>query len=162
MGPDVAAFLAVYGILTEGDILTGTLSIGGKDGLASGLDNHGAFEGDTSLTREDTHLSPIGDGFSFNSTRYAQVKQFAGTYGGGNLTLKALQELRYQRFLDSKADNSEVCCYGISIKNGIAHCQSSLPLLSYVSFSHMEKRPLFSDYSRMVGRNFMSILIRSV
>lgn len=57
MGSDMASFLDTYWILDEGDILPNTLSIGGKYGMGSGPDNHGAFEGYASLTHEGTRTS---------------------------------------------------------------------------------------------------------
>lgn len=59
---EVSTFLSAFGLLAGGDLLSGKYSIGGQDnrvpntlGPAPGLDSHGVFEIDTSITRQDTH-----------------------------------------------------------------------------------------------------------
>lgn len=58
LGYDVSAILSAFGLSAGGDLLSGKYSIGGQDnrvpntlGLAPGLDSHGVFEIDTSITR---------------------------------------------------------------------------------------------------------------
>ena len=62
LGYDVSAILSAFGLSAGGNLLPGKYSIGGQDnrvpntlGLAPGLDSHGVFEIDTSITRQDVH-----------------------------------------------------------------------------------------------------------
>lgn len=95
----------------------------------------GHFEGDASLTRLDYYFG--GDNHDFNAARFGVFKEFINKYGegSGNATYKVMQELRYQRFLDSKADNPQfqfafpryAFSYGESafVLNFMANCESA-------------------------------------
>ena len=59
----LSVFLSALGLLAGGDLVTGKYSIGGADarvpntiGPALGLDSHGVFEIDGSITRQDVHF----------------------------------------------------------------------------------------------------------
>lgn len=69
---DLAVVLSALGLLAGGDLVTGKYSIGGADarvpntiGPALGLDSHGRFEEDVSVSRGDTYF---GDNHDFNLT----------------------------------------------------------------------------------------------
>ena len=60
---DLSVFLSALGLMAGGDLVTGKYTIGGADarvpntiGPAGGLDKHGVFEIDGSITRQDTAL----------------------------------------------------------------------------------------------------------
>ena len=62
-GYDLSVFLSTLGLVAGGDLVTGKYTIGGADarvpntiGPAGGLDKHGVFEIDGSITREDVHF----------------------------------------------------------------------------------------------------------
>lgn len=59
------------------------------------------FEGDTSLTRNDYFLSPVGDNYKFNATLFG----FMQTTCQGNFNRKNLARYRSQRYQQSLADN---------------------------------------------------------
>ncbi|UZJ53819.1 hypothetical protein CBS101457_003139 [Exobasidium rhododendri] len=110
MANDLGTFLAIYGVLSEGDVSTGMLSIGGDlpstlVGGRKGLQTHGAFEGDTSLARMDQY--PNGRNWQFDQGTYDGFKAANTQYGGGNATLNSLTQYRYQRFMESKANNPQ-------------------------------------------------------
>ena len=76
----VARFTTYVNHLIDGNIETDLISIGDKTprtgtpppppALAAGLNNHGTFEGDASLTRADAFF---GDNHSFNPALFEQV-----------------------------------------------------------------------------------------
>ncbi|KAE8251370.1 hypothetical protein A4X13_0g4023 [Tilletia indica] len=108
LGFDLATFLALFGILVDGDPLSGMLSIGGPTkgilgGGKAGLNNHGHFEGDASLTRSDEYFN--GANYQFNANLFNKLKSFNDQYGNGSATVDSLAQYRYQRFQESKADN---------------------------------------------------------
>ena len=80
MSPDLAAALAAYAIVMDGDLLTQSWSIGGPQGadLLGGLlgqpqgisYSHNKYEGDSSIGRNDAFLNN-GDAHSLNVTRFA-------------------------------------------------------------------------------------------
>lgn len=65
--------------------------------------DHGHFEGDASLSREDYYFN--GQNSKLSQDRYKVFKSFNDKYGSGNATTKSLIEYRYQRFQDSQKDN---------------------------------------------------------
>jgi len=99
MAYDLGTILAVYGVLSEGDVTTGMLSIGANlpsaiAGGKKGLQTHGAFEGDASLARLDEY--PTGKNWQFDQGTYNEFKAANTKYSGGNATLESLTEYRYQ------------------------------------------------------------------
>lgn len=111
MANDLGTILAVYGVLSEGDVITGMLSIGGDlpsdfVGGRKGLQTHGAFEGDASLARLDAF--PTGRNWQFDQGTYNEFKAANTQYGGGNATLNSLTQYRYQ--VSRKCENLPVIC----------------------------------------------------
>jgi hypothetical protein len=118
MGYDLSLILTVIGVVQDGDILTGKLSIGcdatsrtaalgllGILGRQPGLNSHSRFEADSSLTRND-YFTHDGDNYSFNGTLFARMKEVADRVGGGNFNQATLAAYRYQRYQESVAENA--------------------------------------------------------
>ena len=118
MGYDLSLILAVIGVVQDGDIVTGKLSIGcdatsrtaalgllGILGRQPGLNSHSRFEADSSLTRND-FFTHNGDNFSFNGTLFARMKEVADRVGGGNFNQAAMAAYRGQRYDESAAENA--------------------------------------------------------
>ncbi|KAH4202786.1 hypothetical protein HBH42_022670 [Parastagonospora nodorum] len=114
---DLALILAVFGVVQDGDIITGKLSIacdatsrtaalGGFNllGRQPGLNSHSRFEADASLTRND-YFTHGGDNYSFNGTLFARMKEVADRVSGGNFDQKAMAAYRSQRYDESLAEN---------------------------------------------------------
>ncbi|KAF2151619.1 Cloroperoxidase [Myriangium duriaei CBS 260.36] len=113
-GYDLANFLAVFSvIIADGDIATKKLSIGCDattrtsispllTGSEPGLDGHNKFEADASLTRNDYFLAG-GDNYNFNGTLFGMMTQTTG----GVFDLKGFTEYRYQRYQQSRVENSQ-------------------------------------------------------
>ncbi|KAL9940588.1 hypothetical protein V8E36_000076 [Tilletia maclaganii] len=104
----IATFLAIFGVLVDGDPLTGMLSLGGATkkilgGKPAGLNQHGPIEGDASLSRSDYYFG--GRNSNFNPTLFKTFQSFNKKYGKGKATVKSLAEYRFQRYQDSKASN---------------------------------------------------------
>lgn len=111
IGFDLAIALSVLGLLAGGDIPTGKYSIGGADsrvpntiGPAYGIDRHGLFEIDASISRSDRYF---GDNHSFNITRWNKLVSDANTYGDGLFTIDALKRNAHDAVLESRATNPE-------------------------------------------------------
>jgi unspecific peroxygenase len=109
VGYDLALLLAVLGVGLDGDLLTGKLSLGCDafsrtsaigSGTELGLEGHGKFEGDGSLTRNDYFLAN-GDNFSFNMTLYQEF----GNVTGGLYNLQNIGNYRAQRYNESLNTN---------------------------------------------------------
>ena len=82
----LSVFLSALGLLAGGDLVTGKYSIGGADprvpntiGPALGLDSHGVFEIDGSITREDDYF---GNNANFLKQRWDEYVAIANKYGG--------------------------------------------------------------------------------
>lgn len=95
MSFDVAVFLSALGLLAGGDPITGKYSIGGKDsrvpntlGPSYGIDRHGLFELDASISRGDAYF---GDNHSLNMTRWNKLVNDANTYGNGLFNIEAMK-----------------------------------------------------------------------
>ncbi|KZV94945.1 Cloroperoxidase [Exidia glandulosa HHB12029] len=111
-GYNMEWFVTYAAFLVNGNPLTNLLSIGGiswltghappAPALASGLNTHGTFEGDASLTRSDALL---GDNHSFNATLFQQLVDISNKVGGGKYNVSAAAEMRFQRVQDSIARN---------------------------------------------------------
>ena len=82
----LSVFLSALGLLAGGDLPTGKYSIGGADprvpntiGPALGLDKHGVFEIDGSITREDVHF---GNNANFLLQRWEEYVNISQKHGG--------------------------------------------------------------------------------
>jgi hypothetical protein len=82
----LSVFLSALGLLAGGDLVSGKYSIGGADsrvpntlGPALGLDKHGVFEIDGSITREDVYF---GNNANFILQRWNEYVAIADKYGG--------------------------------------------------------------------------------
>ena len=91
----LSVFLSAFGLLAGGDLVTGKYTIGGADprvpntiGPAGGLDKHGVFEIDGSITREDVHF---GNNANFLLQRWQEyVNETSQTGGLFNQKLNAI------------------------------------------------------------------------
>jgi len=114
---ELGAVLALISTSLSGDLITGRLSLGGKDsrtmllgplqGLISnepGLNGHNLFEADTSLTRYDYYLND-GDNYSFQGDLFKRMEDLADSEGGGRHNAASLGLFRYQRYMESRRDN---------------------------------------------------------
>ncbi|KAF5352359.1 hypothetical protein D9756_005988 [Leucocoprinus leucothites] len=109
-----AQIVAYGGLIVDGNVVTNLLSIGGKSTLtgedppapatAGGLNTHGPFEGDASITRGDAYF---GDNHSFNETLFGELVEYSNRYGAGKYNYTVAGELRWRRFQDSVATNPE-------------------------------------------------------
>lgn len=111
MSFDVAVFLSALGLLAGGDIPTGKYSIGGADsrvpstlGPVYGIDRHGLFEIDASVSRGDRYF---GDNHSFNITRWNKLVSDANTYGNGLFNIDAVAHNAADAVELSRATNPE-------------------------------------------------------
>lgn len=111
MSFDVAVFLSSLGLLAGGDIPTGKYSIGGQDdrvpatlGPVYGIDRHGLFEIDASISRSDRYF---GDNHSFNITRWNKLVSDANTHGDGLFNINAVRENAADAVEESRATNPE-------------------------------------------------------
>lgn len=112
MSFDVAVFLSALGLLAGGDIPTGKYTIGGRDtrvpetlGVPNyGIDRHGLFEIDASISRGDRYY---GDNHSFNITRWNKLVQDANTYGDGLFNIDAVKHNAADAVDTSRATNPE-------------------------------------------------------
>lgn len=112
LGPDLGSFLAAYAVLTDGDPIAGTWSIGGpqqSDPLTSGLIgpgqgisySHNVYEGDASIGRSDAYING-GDAHSLNVERFKELYRVAVDDGTDRYTMDKVA----QDFLD-KSHQSE-------------------------------------------------------
>jgi hypothetical protein len=112
MGNDLALLVTYAAHLVDGNQLTDLLSIGGKTNetgnappppaIVGGLDTHGVFEGDASMTRGDFFF---GDNHSFNETLFDEFSSFSDRFGNGNYNKTVAAEYRFRRIQDSIATN---------------------------------------------------------
>ncbi|KAF1982538.1 hypothetical protein K402DRAFT_362648 [Aulographum hederae CBS 113979] len=85
-GYDLCTVLSALGVIAGGDLVSGKYSIGGADsrvpntlGPSLGLDKHGTFEIDNSITRQDTFFGNQAD---FKLSRWNRLVDIASKYGG--------------------------------------------------------------------------------
>ncbi|KAF8138810.1 heme-thiolate peroxidase [Boletus edulis] len=108
MGYHFASFLCYSAFITDGNHLTNLMSIGAntttKGQLTTGIDTHGHFEGDASLTRDDAYL---GNNFMFNQTLFNAFNESAAQVGNSMITFEAAALDRAIRINDSIARNPE-------------------------------------------------------
>lgn len=111
MSFDVAVFLSALGLLAGGDPITGKYTIGGKDdrvpdtlGPSYGIDRHGTFELDASISRSDRYF---GDSHSFNITRWNKLVSDANEHGDGLFNIEALKRNAADAVEESRDTNPE-------------------------------------------------------
>ncbi|KAG6373784.1 heme-thiolate peroxidase [Boletus reticuloceps] len=121
MGYQFASFLCYSAFVTDGNQLTNLMTIGANtttDGqLATGINTHGNFEGDASLTRDDAYL---GNNFNFNKTLFDVFDVAAKEVGNGVITFEAAALNRALRINDSIARNPEFAFETPRFLGGIA------------------------------------------
>jgi len=137
MGWDIATFLAYGAFLANGNQVTNLMSIGGRTittgpapprpATAGGLDVHGNFEGDASLTRSDDQ---IGDNHNFNETLFEELLLFVNTYGSGAYNVTVAAEFRHARIQDSIKANPEFKFTGMRYLTGYG--ETVLPILLFI------------------------------
>ena len=95
----LSVFLSAVGLLAGGDLATGKYTIGGADarvpntlGPALGLDKHGVFEIDGSITREDTYF---GNNANFLLQRWEEYVNISEIYGNFNAQTQADDNVRH-------------------------------------------------------------------
>lgn len=117
MSFDLAVVLSALGLLAGGDIPTGKYSIGGQTDLVPstlgspvlGIDRHGLFEIDASISRGDRYF---GDNHSFNITRWNKLVSDANTYGDGLFNINAVANNAAEQVEASRAENPEFAMGG--------------------------------------------------
>lgn len=117
MSFDIAVFLSVLGLLAGGDIPTGIYSIGGQSDLVPetlgvpvyGIDRHGLFEIDASISRWDRYF---GDNHSFNITRWNTLVTQANSYGDGLFNIDVMNVNAADAIEYSRAVNPEFAMGG--------------------------------------------------
>jgi len=159
MGNDLAIFNTFLALLVNGNPVTNLLSIGGKSpltgmdppppsmALVAGLDNHGTFEGDTSMTRGDAFF---GNNFLFNETLFEQFLSFSDQFGGGNYTLDVATELRFQRTQQSTMTNPN---FTFTSRQFSAYAEAVLPSILFVDGRNPVGTGLNKDDARSIFEN---------
>ncbi|KAJ2925958.1 heme-thiolate peroxidase, partial [Candolleomyces eurysporus] len=132
-----AILLTYIGHLLDGNLETDLLSIGLKTkrtgpsppppAEAGGLNVHGTFEGDASLTRGDAFF---GDNHNFNQTLFNKFVDFSNKYGGGSYDITVAGELRYSLIQDSISTNPNFTLKNIGYI--VAYSISALPINFFV------------------------------
>ena len=105
---NLSTVLAVFAILTTGNITTQTFSLGGPDprvgiGNIGGLNRHNTVECDISPNREDYYTGKCDD-HHLSSRMFKQNFEFARNHGG-LFTLEAMTDQYVQNANYSKANN---------------------------------------------------------
>ncbi|KAH6912915.1 Chloroperoxidase [Coprinopsis sp. MPI-PUGE-AT-0042] len=136
----VARFTTYVNHIVDGNLVTDLISIGDKTlktgaplpppALVAGMNNHGTFEGDASLTRGDAFF---GDNHSFNPELFEQFKNFSSTYGNGYFNLTVAAELRAHRYYESIATNHKFKFMGL--RHVTSFTEASFPALFFVDGS---------------------------
>ncbi|KAG2003733.1 Aromatic peroxygenase [Coprinopsis cinerea AmutBmut pab1-1] len=137
MENELARFTTYVAHLVDGNLVTDLLSIGEKTrktgpdppppAIVGGLNNHGTFEGDASLTRGD---AVFGDNHNFNQELFDQFKNFSAMYGNGFFNMTVAGELRFHRIQQSIATNPEFSLVGL--RHLTAYAEASFPSLFFV------------------------------
>ncbi|KAH6885636.1 hypothetical protein BKA70DRAFT_1337465 [Coprinopsis sp. MPI-PUGE-AT-0042] len=137
MGSDLARTTTYAAHLLDGNPITDLLSIGGKTpktgpdppapAIVGGLNNHGTFEGDASMTRADAYF---GDNHSFNPALFEQFKNFSMIYGNGFFNTTVSAELRFHRIQESIANNPTFEMLGF--RHNTAYAEASFPATFFV------------------------------
>ncbi|EJD46377.1 heme-thiolate peroxidase [Auricularia subglabra TFB-10046 SS5] len=140
MAHDIAIFVTYAAFLVNGNQLTNLMSIGSSCGLSSltgpapplpalagGLNVHGTFEGDASLSRSDDFL---GDNHNFNATLFDQIISDSKTYGGGRYNMTAAGEVRWRRIQESIAHNPDF--YFSNPRFNTAYAEAVFPIAYFI------------------------------
>ncbi|KAG6373767.1 heme-thiolate peroxidase [Boletus reticuloceps] len=155
LGHQFASFLCYTAFLTDGNHLTNLMTIGQNTTThghpTTGLNTHGHFEGDASMSRDDAYL---GNNINFNETlfdavctsyRLSKLQQTA--VGGGLLTLDAIVLNRQIRIQDSIARNPQFAFETPRFLGAIA--ESAFIFAMFVSGQTADnKKPLTIDAVR--------------
>ncbi|KAF8139008.1 aromatic peroxygenase precursor, partial [Boletus edulis] len=108
LGHQFASFLCYTAFLTDGNHLTNLMTIGANTTThgqpTTGINTHGHFEGDASMSRDDAFL---GNNFNFNEILFDAFQVAADAVGGGLLTFDAIVLNRQIRINDSIARNPQ-------------------------------------------------------
>ncbi|KAH6918079.1 Chloroperoxidase [Coprinopsis sp. MPI-PUGE-AT-0042] len=133
----VARFTTYVNHIIDGNLVTDLISIGDKTlktglpppppALVAGMNNHGTFEGDASLSRGDAFF---GDNHSFNPELFEQFKNFSSVYGNGYFNLTVAAELRAHRYQQSIETNPEFRFMGL--RHITAFAEASFPAVFFV------------------------------
>ncbi|KAH6897767.1 Chloroperoxidase [Coprinopsis sp. MPI-PUGE-AT-0042] len=133
----VARFTTYVNHLIDGNLVTDLISIGDKTpktGMqppppapVAGMNHHGTFEGDASISRGDAYF---GDNHSFNPELFEQFKNFSSIYGGGFYNLTVASELRAHRYQQSIETNPEFRFMGL--RHITAFAEASFPAVFFV------------------------------
>ncbi|KZV87162.1 Cloroperoxidase [Exidia glandulosa HHB12029] len=137
MGSDLAQIVTYAAMLVDGNHLTNLLSIGAKSrltgpdppqpALVGGLNTHGVFEGDASLTRGDAFF---GDNHSFNESLFDEIVATSQQFGGGKYNLTVAAEVRFNRLVASEQSNPEFF-FGFP-RFGTAYAEAAFPLTFFI------------------------------
>ncbi|KAH8806917.1 hypothetical protein DL96DRAFT_1717592 [Flagelloscypha sp. PMI_526] len=184
--------LTGFAMLARGNCYTNQLSIGGPSPLVpplpnkldgnvtKGITTHGRLEGDVSLTREDFYL---GDNVNFQKSLFDKLLETVREYGdddpitGPNslVSVEAMGEFKYRRFLDSQQRNNKLEFHAVSPlrtcivivpsqlrKTGTTGKLSTLTLTSFFqnqTFPHnWHRRPTSASFSSDIRPLSLSIL----
>ncbi|CAK4025800.1 Aromatic peroxygenase [Lecanosticta acicola] len=115
MSPELAAALAAYGIIFDGDPVAGTWSIGGPQqtnqltkgllGQGQGISwSHNIYEGDSSIGRRDAYINN-GDAHSLDVTRFAAAYAATDSRYPGRYTLDSFAQNFDEKAKESVATN---------------------------------------------------------
>ncbi|KAF6745085.1 hypothetical protein DFP72DRAFT_926815 [Ephemerocybe angulata] len=154
-----AIFVTYAAMLADGNLLTNTISIGGKTkktgpsppapALAGGLSQAGlGVEGDASLIRGD---AAFGDNHSFNATLFEEFKDFSNRLGGGYYNLTVAAEYRWHSIQRSIATNPNFTF--VAPRCVTAYSESALIIDALVDGRSTERR-LDMDAALGCPRNF--------
>lgn len=107
-GYDLSVFLSALGLIAGGDLPTGKYTIGGADarvpntlGPALGLDKHGTFEIDGSISRQDDYF---GNQASFILDRWNALNDIA-TANGGQFGFDTFSQNQIDTYNFARANN---------------------------------------------------------
>ena len=89
MGTDLSTLLAVFAVLTDGDIESESWYLGSGPGSVGGLNRHDTVEADISPNREDFYLG-CGDNHHLSSRLFKQNVQFAAEDPDKEFSLNAM------------------------------------------------------------------------
>jgi hypothetical protein len=108
---DLSVGLSALGLIAGGDLPTGIYSIGGADarvpntlGPALGLDKHGTFEIDGSISREDAYF---GNQANFQLSRWNALNSLAESKYGGQFGYDLFVEEKLNTYNTARATNPE-------------------------------------------------------
>ncbi|KAF8485465.1 hypothetical protein JB92DRAFT_2761236 [Gautieria morchelliformis] len=127
MGADIAAVVVFAAHLADGNLLTDKLSIGGPRDGSRGLNYHGTFEGDVSMTRGDAYF---GDNHSFNETLFQKMQDEADPFFN-TFNIRSAATHRFKRIKDGISGNPKFAFNHIRYPAGYAES-----VFTYLLFRH--------------------------